>query len=73
MFMVQCKSQGQKSWMGYSPWGRKESDTAECLSMQVVPAANFKKKKKSTIFQNIARAEVTLEIITATVVATAAT
>ena len=72
MFMVQCKSQGQKSWMGYSPWGRKESDTAECLSMQVVPAANFK-KKKSTIFQNIARAEVTLEIIIATVVATAAT
>ena len=48
MFMVQCKSQGQKSWMGYSPWGRKESDTAECLSMQV--AANFKKKKKEYYF-----------------------
>ena len=24
---------GQKSLMGYSPWGRKESDTAERLSL----------------------------------------
>ena len=27
------KSQGQKSLAGYSPWGRKESDTIEQLSL----------------------------------------
>ena len=51
MFMVQYKSRGQKSLMGYSPWGRKESNIAEWLSMQVLPAVNFK-KKESTIFRN---------------------
>ena len=25
-------SHGQRSLVGYSPWGRKESDTTECLS-----------------------------------------
>ena len=25
------ESHGQRSLVGYSPWGRKESDTAECL------------------------------------------
>ena len=24
---------GQRSLVGYSPWGHKESDTTECLSM----------------------------------------
>ena len=24
---------GQRSLAGYSPWGRKESDTAECVCM----------------------------------------
>ena len=45
MFMVQYKSQGQKSLMGYGPWGRKELDTAEWLSTQVLPVVNFKKKR----------------------------
>ena len=27
------KSHGQRSLMGYSPWGSKESDTTEQLSM----------------------------------------
>ena len=26
------KSRGQRSWVGYSPWGRKESDTARQLN-----------------------------------------
>ena len=26
------KSHGQRSLVGYSPWGHKESDTTECLS-----------------------------------------
>ena len=30
------KSQGQKSLAGYSPWGRKESDTTEQLSIAAV-------------------------------------
>ena len=28
------ESHGQRSVAGYSPWGRKESDTTEQLSMQ---------------------------------------
>ena len=27
------ESHGQRSLVGYSPWGRKESDTTECLSL----------------------------------------
>ena len=29
---------GQKSLLGYSPWGRKESDTAEQLTLSCRPA-----------------------------------
>ena len=28
------ESHGQRNLVGYSPWGRKESDTTEQLSMQ---------------------------------------
>ena len=28
---------GQRSLVGYSPWGRKESDTTDTLQGQVVP------------------------------------
>ena len=27
------ESHGQRSWAGYSPWGRKESDMTECLTL----------------------------------------
>ena len=27
------ESHGQRSWVGYSPWGRKESDMTECLTL----------------------------------------
>ena len=39
---------GQRSWVGYSPWGHKESDMTEWLSMQAhmnilhIPAPKFK-------------------------------
>ena len=28
------KSQGQRSLVGYSPWGHKESDMTECLNKE---------------------------------------
>ena len=31
-FLVSGKSHGQKSLVGYSPWGHKESDTTERLT-----------------------------------------
>ena len=39
------KSQGQRSLVGYSPWGHKELDTAEHACIQIVTI--WPKKKKS--------------------------
>ena len=37
------KSHGQRSLVGYSPWGSKESDTTEWLSIDIIKKKNFKK------------------------------
>ena len=37
------KSHGQRSLMGYSPWGHKESDTTEQLSMYINEGIVFRK------------------------------
>ena len=34
------KSHGQRSLMGYSPWGRKKSDTTECTHGNTHTALN---------------------------------
>ena len=35
------KSHGQRSLVGYSPWGHKESDTTERLSNQTQSRSSF--------------------------------
>ena len=35
------KSHGQRNLVGYSPWGRKESDTSEQLNIHACTAINF--------------------------------
>jgi len=43
------KSHGQRNLVGYSPWGRKESDTTERLHFQEINKCIYialKKKKK---------------------------
>ena len=38
------ESHGQRSLAGYSPWGHKESDTTEPVSMSIISQQNWKKK-----------------------------
>ena len=35
LVLLPVKSHGQRSMVGYSPWGRKESDTTECACCTV--------------------------------------
>ena len=35
------RSHGQRSMVGYSPWGRKESDTSEWLTVDLQSCVNF--------------------------------
>ena len=46
--LVPGKSQGPRSLVGYSPWGRKESDTTEGLHFhfQILPLIRKKVKEK---------------------------
>ena len=39
------ESHGQRSVVGYSPWGHKESDTTEQLSMHAYTSTNIKDTK----------------------------
>ena len=44
------ESHGQRSLMGYSPWGCKELDTTEQRSTHTHVAVDIKPKKKVTLF-----------------------
>ena len=54
------ESHGQRSLVGYSPWGHKESNMTEWLSTHTQPITNifWQKKKKKYYFQK--RAEIFL-------------
>ena len=44
-----AKSHGRRSLIGYSPWGRKESDTTERLHFHLYSWKEKKKHKHNTI------------------------
>ena len=39
---VPRKFHGQRSWVGYSPWGQKELDTTECVHAHMFLSKVFK-------------------------------
>ena len=48
------ESQGQRSLAGYSPWGHKESDTTESLTLSLFTYVNLKSVQISQIKPNSA-------------------
>ena len=53
------KSQGRRSLIGYSPWGRKESDTTERLHFQSTPTPIKKNDNNEYSFQTFTLCHVT--------------